>query len=99
MPFGKHVRPQKWTNVIDLYDDGVYSAIWGDYSNTGSCLGVRWNNEFGAMGYPNLGPNPTWYIEPPRIARMILLDLCDRVIKKPEHGNLENILKALSQCP
>ena len=28
MPGGSEVRPQKWANVIDLCDDGSYSAIW-----------------------------------------------------------------------
>jgi hypothetical protein len=57
---GKDVRPQKWSNVIDLFDDGYYSAIWGNYNgNIKPCLGVRWNgDEDGSMGYPNQGANP-----------------------------------------
>ncbi|HOF62574.1 MAG TPA: hypothetical protein PLM82_13440 [Candidatus Latescibacteria bacterium] len=44
MPAGKDVRPEKWSNVLDLYDDGEYSAIWGNYDeNPKRCLGVRWN--------------------------------------------------------
>ena len=31
MPAGNTVRPGKWSNVIDFYDDGDYSAIWGSY--------------------------------------------------------------------
>ena len=97
---GKYVRPGKWSDVIDLYDDGVYSAIWGYYDNMrGRCLGVRWNGKFGAAGYPNNGARPTWYIEPPQLARLIMLELGSLVIQKPEDGNLENILKALSECP
>src|ERR1039458_487398 len=36
MPAGHTVRPAKWRNVIDLYDDGEYSAIWGIYENASS---------------------------------------------------------------
>jgi hypothetical protein len=31
MPAGNTVRPGKWSDVIDLYDNGDYSAIWGSY--------------------------------------------------------------------
>ncbi len=31
MPSGKEVRPEKWGEVLELYDDGNYSAIWSSY--------------------------------------------------------------------
>jgi len=34
MPSGNSVRPNKWSNVIDLYDNGEYSAIFGNYDNS-----------------------------------------------------------------
>ena len=59
MPSGAIVRPRKWGNVIDLYDDGEYSAIWGNYDGSNNrCLGVRWNGAEGEYGYPNQGGNP-----------------------------------------
>ena len=64
MASGHSVRPQKWSNVIDLYDDGTNSAIWGSYeASTSRCLGVRWNGG-ASTGYPNQGDNPLWYVEP-----------------------------------
>jgi hypothetical protein len=42
-------------------------------------------------GYPNHGPHPLWYAEPPWITKMILLELCGRVNKNPAHGNKEVI--------
>ena len=100
MPAGKGIRSEKWLHVIHLYDDGEYSAIWGKFiSPFTRCLGVRWNESFGAAGFPSHGPHPSWYAEPPWLARMILLDLADKVNKNPKHGNLENILTALKECP
>jgi hypothetical protein len=54
---GSDVRPVKWEDVIDLYDDGEYSAIWGRYGGT-LCLGVRWNGTEGKCGFPNQEGNP-----------------------------------------
>jgi hypothetical protein len=100
MPAGNTVRPQKWSDVIDLYDDGENSAIWGVfYDSTTRCLGVRWNGDSDNVGYPNQGSNPLWYREPDWLAKMILLDLYSRVSKKPSKGNLEHILIALKECP
>ena len=60
MPVGKTVRPQKWSNVIDIYDDGDYSAIWGTYDNASTrCLGIRWNGSGTDVGYPNQGAYPS----------------------------------------
>ena len=30
---GEKVRPQRWSRVIDLFDDGEYSAIWGSFDD------------------------------------------------------------------
>jgi hypothetical protein len=99
MPNGNTVRPQKWSNVIDLYDDGDYSAIWGNYDGSPTQqLGVRWNGSGAEVGYPNQGANPTWYVEPDDLAGMILLNFYSKVKKNPSAGNLQNILKALQEC-
>lgn len=98
MPAGSTVRPGKWKNVIDLYDDGSSSAIWGRYhDSTNRCLGVRWNGGK-SYGYPNQGGNPLWYVEPNFITKNILLELLSRVNKTPSFGNLDNILEALKEC-
>jgi hypothetical protein len=98
MPAGNTVRPQKWSNVIDLYDDGTYSAIWGCYDNSPRrCLGVRWNGNVNT-GYPLQGINPLWFIEPDYLAKMILLEFCSKVNKNPNNGNIQHILTALNEC-
>lgn len=101
MPSGSTVRPQKWNNVIDLYDDGNYSAIWGNYDGSKCrCLGVRWNGE-DECGYPNQGANPLWYVEPDFLNRQILLALLDAVVSVPANQGhaqyVENILIALAE--
>jgi hypothetical protein len=98
MPKGNTVRPLKWSNIIDLYDDGTYSAIWGNFDNSPKrCLGVRWNGN-STNGYPVQGNNPLWFIEPDYLAKMILLEFCSRVNKNPKDGNIQNILVALNEC-
>jgi hypothetical protein len=101
---GNTVRPQKWTNVIDLFDDGTYSAIWGEYDGTAQrCLGVRWNGDTDEIGYPNQGANPLWYVEPEFVARPILLWLLNAMNSNPNINNrqlyMQNILLALQECP
>ncbi len=102
---GATVRPQKWSNVIDLFDNGWYSAVWGNYDNRKErCLGVRWNgndtNE--VFGYPNQGRNPLWYVEPPILHRQILLALQKELsnIKSTDRRDeyQRNIEIALSEC-
>jgi hypothetical protein len=93
MPAGHSVRPHKWSNVIDLYDDGTNSAIWGSYEqSTTRCLGVRWNDD-----YPNQGGNSLWYVEPDFVTKNILLELLSRVNNNPSVGNVNNILLALRE--
>jgi hypothetical protein len=101
MPAGSSVRPKKWENVLDLYDDGEYSAIWGSYDGEPvRCLGVRWNGEGGGVGYPNQGPNPLWHVEPAFLAKGILFALLEKVnFSDPvDKQHLNNILEALREC-
>ncbi len=97
MPDGTKVRPQKWSNVIDLYDDGDYSAIWGSYDGDHQrCLGVRWNENF-----PNQGGNPLWYVEPSFVRKQILLSLLGIVVQSdsPQRSlYIQNIQIALNEC-
>lgn len=108
MAEGCTVRPEKWSEVLDLYDDGDYSAIWGCYDrNEKRCLGVRWNGVESALGYPNQGGNPLWYVEVDFLTRPILHRLLDRILapnqnKKPiiekREKYIKNILTALQEC-
>ena len=98
MPRGSKVRPHLWSNVIDLYDDGECSAIWGRFDErTPRCLGIRWNGKGKDVGYPNLGGNPLWFVVPNQFAEMILLDIFAKVPKKPPE-RLSNIKTAVSEC-
>ncbi len=93
MPAGNSVRPQKWSRVIDLYDDGTNSGIWGSYENAPDrCLGVRYNED-----YPNQGGNSLWYVEPDFVTKNILLELLSRVNLDASLGSVPNILIALQE--
>jgi len=101
MPAGETVRPLKWSDkdTIDLYDDKEYSAVWGTYDNSPHRrLGVRLNGVSNAVGYPNYGNYPIWFIEPDFLSKMILLEFLSRVLKDPTKGNLKNIETALKEC-
>jgi hypothetical protein len=84
MPAGKDVRPKIWSDVIDLYDDGEYSAIWGSYNgNTQRSLGVRWNEgENPEIGYPSIFGHPQWYVEPPFTTQSVLSALFNKVLER-----------------
>lgn len=93
MPAGTLVRPQKWSRVLDLYDDDTNSAIWGSYEDSATrCLGVRYNED-----YPNQGGNSLWYVEPDFVAKGILLELLSRVNSNQNLGNIGNLLTALRE--
>ena len=105
MPKCSDVRPKIWdeSTILDLYDDGEYSAIWGvrEDDNLRS-LGVRWNGNDDYVGYPNQGKNPTWYSEPRFLEPVILAELLSRVKSMEPSDRAEefktSILIALSEC-
>ena len=103
MPAGSKVRPKDWTQVIDLFDDGKYSAIWGIYKKgQRRCLAVRWNGGKGCDSFPVRGRYPLWYVEPDFLTASILYALLTIVIhdqgKTPRQAkHLTNLRIALSE--
>ena len=96
---GRNVRPGKWSDVIDLYDDGEYSAIWGRYEN-GSyrALGTRWDGDDDSKGFPLSSGHPVWHIEPDFLAKGILTTLLERTFSVPgSGGDKDNIVTAMSE--
>lgn len=103
MPKVNEVRPKIWSEVIDLYDDGNYSAIWGRREVAAKrSLGVRWNGDETYVGYPNQGNNPVWYSEPLFLQYSILVALLAKVkasttcLKKDEF--IDNLVTAIREC-
>jgi hypothetical protein len=101
------VLPKKWTDVIYLFDDGEYSAIWGTYQEDNTrhkYLGVRWNggNNPDSLGYPSQGGNPLWYCEPDFLSRPILEALQNELVRitpiTQRNEYQRNISIALSEC-
>ena len=88
MPAGHDVRPAKWSESIDLFDNGRYSAVWGHFEESPhKCLGVRWNGSDGEGGFPNQGVNPLWYVEPPFLTEPILQALLTIVQQDRQEGS------------
>ena len=105
MPNVSEVRPKIWdeNTIVDLYDDGEYSAIWGVRENEGKrSLGVRWNGSGEYPGYPNQGKNPLWYSEPRFLEESLLHALLAKVLSNKNLSRreefMENILSALEEC-
>jgi hypothetical protein len=59
------VQHKKWTETTVLYDDNVFSVIWGRYDNfTRKTMAMRWNgaqDDPEDVGYPKLFKNPVWF--------------------------------------
>lgn len=103
MPRVDEVRPKIWSDVIDLYDDGVYSAIWGRREGGHKrSLGVRWNGDEKYVGYPNQGTNPVWYSEPEFLQYTILVALLEKVKASTTLTNqdefIDNLVTAIREC-
>lgn len=102
MPSVSEVRPKKWEDVLDLYDDGSFSAIWGSREKSPQReLGVRWNGRGSESGYPNQGGNSLWFSEPDFLEKPILLALLVKVNSSRLPAKEEftrNILIALREC-
>jgi hypothetical protein len=95
---GAKVRYGKWSNVLDLYDDGYNSAIWGSYDNNPKrCLGVRYNGEGQSSGFPNKDGFPLWYVEPDWVTHGILLELLKFINIDAARGSIDNVLIALQE--
>jgi hypothetical protein len=93
----REVTPAAWSDILVLYDDSEYSAIWGRFRQRSyRVLGVRWNGKEGEVGYPNQGKYPLWYVEPDFLARPVLIGLREKLQGSPNHAQREQYLKNLS---
>lgn len=102
---GHDVRPGAWSDVIDLYDDDKYSAIWGKYTNpdkkheTQWRLGVRWKGETDSdKGYPVRGAYPVWYTEYEKFEYALIAEMIRLVQEDSTRGIMENLQRALMEC-
>lgn len=100
MPAGAKVRPGAWSNVINVFDNGYYSAIWGSYhKSVQRRLGVRWNggeeSPSGRAGYPNQGGHSLWYVELDAIAAEVLKALKTQIETFGYQGKAEEHLRSI----
>ncbi len=103
MPNAVEVVPGAWSEIIVLYDNGWYSAIWGRFRGQNhKDLGVRWNGGEGEVGYPNARRYPQWYVEPHILHEAVLLSFQKNLMAEEEnHTNrlyLNNIEMALREA-
>lgn len=86
-----------------LYDDGKYSAIWGEFEENDEQvryrLGTRWNgnpNDAGDVGYPSHSTHPLWYVQPEILVQAILKELQARVSALPPSAKRARQLNAIA---
>ena len=93
MPDAKDVNPQKWRDIIVLYDNEGYSACWGVYGDEKShrVLGVRWNNS-----YPSQGGKPLWYVEPEFTTLGVLQALLTKLLATGHAINSEYVINTMT---
>lgn len=97
MANAREVTPGAWSDILVLYDDGEYSAVWGRFRNSSRrMLGVRWNGKHGEVGYPNQGGHPLWYVEPSFLERSIILALGEKLHRSPQIPHREQSLQHLA---
>lgn|SRR5690349_5759954 len=84
MPMAMEVRPERWTEIWVLFDNGRYSIISGVYDGGGRRLGERWNGDSDSpLGFPNVSGHPVWHVVPRFLEIPILHGLLDEITKNP----------------
>jgi len=86
MPSAAEVRPEKWTGLTVLFDNGEYSVISGFYEDdTRRALGERWNgNGSNPLGFPTGRGYPVWHVIPRFLEIAILHALLDELAIHPD---------------
>ncbi|MHA2219417.1 MAG: hypothetical protein ACXACY_26195 [Candidatus Hodarchaeales archaeon] len=80
------VNPQKWQNIIILFENERYSVISGDYEGE-HALGERWNGQGEDIGFPSQGGNPIWHVVPRFLAYYLLKGLLHELYLNPYNGS------------
>jgi len=85
MPSAAEVRPQRWSDIRELFDNGEYSLVSGFYDKgPRRVLGERWNGEGDSpSGFPNVAGFPVWHVVPPFLESSTLHALLDELSAHP----------------
>lgn len=71
MPRPEDVNPHRFKVKTIVYNDKneKFSVAWGTWEGEHDRLGVRWDGNDDAPGYPNQGGHPVWFIWPPALTK------------------------------
>jgi hypothetical protein len=99
MPAAVAVRPEKWTEIRVLFDDGDYSVISGMYERgPRRSLGERWNGDDGSpIGFPNVAGYPIWHVVPSFLELYVLHGLLDALSAHPTTTSPEYVRAILDE--
>ncbi len=86
MPRAREVNPGKWSEKEELFDNGIWSVIYGQYEQDPGehvpAMGFRWNGDPGwPLGSPNAYGNPTFEVIPEALAIPVLHGLLDQLAR------------------
>ncbi len=103
MPKAEEVTHKDWTEIIILYDDGQFSAIWGAFRGVERRLGMRWNQtSTSQIGFPNTRGLPIWFTQVPFLEESTLHGLLRQLLALENtskvNGFIENVIAALREA-
>jgi len=82
MPTATEVKPEKWSEIWVLFDNGKYSVISGVYDGSRRKLGERWNGDSNfPLGFPNVAGHSVWHVVPRFLEIPLLHGLLDELAK------------------
>lgn len=56
------VKPRKFSVKKVIYDVNGFSIAFGEWDGHRTCLGMRWNGDTDAAGFPSVFGNPQWFM-------------------------------------
>lgn len=96
MPSASEVKPQKWTDLRVLFDNGSYSIVSGVYEGR-RALGQRWNGRSGSLGFPSQAGHPVWHVVPNFLVIPVLHGLLDELARTRQTGAREYAAEILRE--
>jgi hypothetical protein len=86
VPKAEEVKPEKWSSITILFDNGWYSVISGTYDGE-DALGERWSGTGINIGFPNTRGYAQWYVIPDFLNIAILQGLLEEIRRHPYEGS------------
>lgn len=92
----ENVHSSNFTKHVVLYNDKDFSIAIGDWEGNedNRSVGMRWNEAYTGIGYPNAKGNPKWFIVENNVALPLLVWLLGRNEGKHD-ADIKNVIKRI----